>query len=374
MWLKFLIVKTQILVPSMADVNALRMKGVVIYQLKKHPEGYLLTVRKGGEKQVPGVSRLMGNQSIYPAIAKFVAPIFAVFVLMIFFMNRYSIGYRIEGNLNITERERLQEFLQPHFRVFGPFEFLLSDLQLIEDDLRTHYNDFTWIEVTRHGNNVVVSVFDMPLPDEEPPITMENVLRARKGGTIRDINVDVGRVVVERNQNVSAGDHLVECSVLDSAGSGEVRWYECTPVGEVIAAITYQVEVSFPTEFIEEILTTRIQSRYYLNLGSFRFRFPRQEVEFGRFEERVTRWDPFFFLEESPLSLERVHYYEKRDIMKVNDVEGIEKHIDSLLRNKYASMTEEAFEIEGMQLIGKVEDGGQIVLTYLVTVLENIAH
>lgn len=374
-WLKFLIIKQRLLVPSMGEVNLLRRHKVPIYHLKKHPDGYLVTVRKGSEHVLGDAFEYAGTQSIYPFIIRFCLPILAVFFLVSILMQDHTIGYRVEGNLNPREEQELASLLSPHFNPIGPFNLLETSLEDIEASLREHFSEFTHIDVYRRGMNVVVAIFEAPLPGNDRDDPMSSVLTARRTGEIRKIEAESCRVVVEVGQVVKVGDHLVECSVLSPDGSMEVIWHDGVASGKVWAHTQYEATIEFPREFVTQMLTTRTQRQFILNVGNYTMTFPASELEFEVFETSVRRFDPFFFLNRSPLFLERIQYYEKSDIIRVNDVEGIQRNVEALIRNEFISGSPDGFEIAEVLLISETDKGEQgIKLKYLVTILENIAH
>lgn len=59
-WLSLFIPKVQIIVPTMTEVNRLRQRNVMIYGVKKHPDGYLVTVRKDILDKLEDI-RLLGH-------------------------------------------------------------------------------------------------------------------------------------------------------------------------------------------------------------------------------------------------------------------------------------------------------------------------
>ena len=56
-WLSIFITKVQIIVPSMTEVTQLRRQNIMIYGVKKHPDGYLVTVRKDILDKLEGCSQ-----------------------------------------------------------------------------------------------------------------------------------------------------------------------------------------------------------------------------------------------------------------------------------------------------------------------------
>jgi len=374
MWLNTFFVKARLLVPSIAEINQLRKEKVVIYHIKKHPDGYLVTIRKGEEKKLAGSYSIVSIHSIYPAMIKFIFPVITICFFLIILMSYHPIGFVIEGNLNAVEEAELEELLDQHFLRIGPFEFLKSDLTVIEQQLRAYYNDYVWFNINRRGSNIVVSVYDVPSDEELDVENATDTLYAKRSGVIKKVNAKSCRVVVEVGQLVKVGDPLISCSVQHPSGSEEIIPIDDIAVGEVWAETWYDVTLTFPKQFFEEMLTTRIQRSYVLNIGNWQLAFPRRELVFEDYEAHIKTYDLFFFLKQSPLFLEKIHYYEKSDIMKINDVEEIQNNVDALIKNEFAKQTDDEFIINKLEIISVDEKDNETMLRYHVTILEDIAN
>ena len=195
-WLGFLIAKVQVVVPSMEDVAYLRRKKVKIYGLKKHPDGYLVTVRKGTQNYLGEDYPIVKNISIYPALLRFSLPSIAVIVLMISMMNRYSIGYEITGNLNPEETAQLEKLIGENFFVFGPFEFLLTDIQQIDEQIRAFYDEYIYVDINREGNTVRINVFQVQNVQQERSGPPKDAFYARLSGQIERVDLKTCRSLV----------------------------------------------------------------------------------------------------------------------------------------------------------------------------------
>jgi len=373
-WLGFLIPKIKIVVPSMNDVAYLRRKKVVVYGLKPHPDGYEVTIRKGAQKYLEEGYDVKQELSIYPALSKFALPVLAVFFMMMALMNRYSIGFEITGNLNPEQVRELEELVAPHFRMIGPFEFLLTDIEQIEADLADYYDEYIWFDVFRDGNNINIHVFHTNNNPSAQEISYSSALYARRTGLIKKVDLKIGRSLVTPGDMVRQGDRLITNTVLDPTGSDAEISTNKAVQGEVWAETWYLAEIIFPLQYFQNMFTTRLATRRILTLGGLSWQFPAEDVEFIDYETSVRRLDPFFFLENSPLFLETIHYYEKSDIMKVNDIEEIKQHAASLIKNEFASQTGEEFELVNWSILESSEMDNQVTLLFHVTILENIAH
>jgi len=374
-WLGFLIPKVQIIVSSMSDVAYLRRKHIQIYGLKQHPDGYLVTIRKSALNELDLTFTVQRTLSIYPALARFALPILAVFFAMMALMNRYTIGYEITGNLNPEQIRELETLLEPHFRTLGPFEFLLTDMEQIGEDIKAHYDEYIYYDVFRDGNNINIQIFHMHNSLQTQDTSYSSTLYARRTGEIQKVDLKTGRSLVAPGQLVKKGDRLITNTVLDPTGSNMEISTNRVVQGEVWAHTWYLAEINFPLQYIENMLTTRLDTRRILNVFGMSWQFPNQDVEFPDYATTIRRIDPFFFLENSPLFIETIHYYEKRDIIKVNDAEEIRQHAASLIKNQFASEMGQEFELVEMHIINDVSImENQVTMLFHVTILENIAH
>jgi len=374
-WLSFLIVKVEILVPTMNDVAYLHRKHIQIYGLKPNPEGgYLVTVGKGALHNLDISFTVHRTLSIYPNLARFALPILAVFFTMMALMSRYTIGYKITGNLNPEQVQELEVLLGPHFQQVGPFEFLLTDKEQISEDIKAFYDEYTYFDVFRDGNNITIQIYQMQEGIPGSDTSYSSTLYARRTGEIQQVNVKTGRSLVSPGQLIREGDRLITHTVLDPTGSNTEISTNRVVQGEVWAHTWYLADVSFPIQYLETVLTTRMETRRTLNMFGFSWNFPNRDVDYEDFSTQTRRIDPFFFLENSPLFLETIHYYEKSDIMKVNDAEEIKQHAKSLIKNEFARQTGQEFELVDLRIIATSELENQVTLQFHVTILENIAH
>ena len=372
-WLGIFIAKVQILVPDMTEVNQLRRQNVKLYGVKKKNDGYLVTIRKDIAKQLEMQYPIVREISIYPSVLKIIVPLVVLVFILMFLMDKYTIGYRIEGNLNQQETEELQTLLAPYFKQIGPLAFLTSDIETIEEELLEHYNEYVWINIYRKGTDVVFEVYNTPVEEREDLDTYSDTLYAKRSGVIRDYKVSSCRVLVEQNQLVKEGDPLVTCYV-EQPYTTEIIPIENTAKGEVFADTWYEATVTAEKVDVQEGFTANKQTAYLLHVGGLELKFPTKEVRDEKYEEVKKSYNPFFFLKKSPLYLEKIQYYEKSDIMRVNTSEELKENLLTIIKNKYKEETDDEFIIKNLEIISEEETETQFIFKCHLTVYENIAY
>ncbi|MTL86541.1 sporulation protein, partial [Turicibacter sanguinis] len=85
-------------------------------------------------------------------------------------------------------------------------------------------------------------------------------------------------------------------------------------------------------------------------------------------------YDPFFFLKNSPLYLEKRQYYEKSDIIITNTYDEIKANLLVLVQNKFKEETDGEFIIKNLEIISEEETDDEIYFKCHLTVYENIAY
>ena len=372
-WLGIFIAKVQILVPDMTEINQLRRQNVMLYGVKRKKEGYLVTIRKDVAKQLDRDYPIVREISIYPSVLKIIVPLVVLTFILMSLMDKYTIGYQIHGNLNKQGTEELETLLAPHFKQFGPLAFLQGDLEAIEAELKEHYNEYAWINIYRKGTDIVFEVYNTPVEEREDLDTYSDTLYAKRSGVIRDYKVSSCRVLVEQNQLVKEGDPLVTCYV-EQPYTTEIIPIEDTAKGEVFADTWYEAIVTAEKVDVQEGFTANKETKYVLHVGGIDLKLPSKKVSYEKYEEVKKSYNPFFFLKKSPLYLEKIQYYEKSDIMRVNTSEELKENLLTIIKNKYKQETDDEFIIKNLEIISEEETETQFIFKCHLTVYENIAY
>ena len=369
-WLQFLIPKIQIQVDSLADVRRLREQNVKIYRVKPSSDGYIITVRSG--KNHDGAT--VGRQSIYGVLAKFILPVAFIWAMLLVAFEFITIDYEIHGNLPHEEMVMVDELIAPYFVRVGGFSFFNGSEERLIETVSNAFHDYLWIDVQTTGSRLVVNIYNTQVTDESgimmPPV---DTLYATATGVVTEINAGSCRVLVEIDQVVYLGDPLITCYTPTGFGT-DVAPIEGIAQGSVYALVWYEVKIEFPREYGKQMVTGSSHSNLFLNFGDQRLRIWGPDVAFLAYDERNQVFNPLDFFNIAPITLERVHYYEKSDIILTNEVERIRVQADDLVKNQLSADIEREFELIDLQFLTLDEIADMVILTYHATVREDIAN
>jgi len=180
-------------------------------------------------------------------------------------------------------------------------------------------------------------------------------------------------VLVELSQVVRKGEPLISCYT-PTGYAGEVVPITSDAVGSIYANVWYEVEIEFPREYAVRLLTSNSQQAWFLNFGEHHVRLWGNDVTFEAFEERHRVFNPLDAFNVSAISLERVHYYEKSDIILNNEIEQIRAASDVLVQGEFARLIEGEFEVVDLVFLELDESEDTVRLVYHATILEDIAR
>lgn len=368
-WLKFLIPRVRVKVDSLADVARMRAERVKIYGIRSTDDGYIVTVRRDTSH---GLS-IVGRQSIYGFILKFVLPVAFVWLCLLIAVQIITIDYEIRGNLSPEDVVMVDHHIESHFMHVGPFAFLRSDNEALTRDLQTVFHDYIWINVESQGSRLVIDIFDTQMIDTESATEDVDTIYARVSGEITHIDVIGCLVLVEPRQVVRKGEPLISCYT-PTGYAGEVAPIASEAAGSIYANVWYEVEIQFPREYAVRMLTSNSQSSWFLNFGERRVHVWGGDASFEEFEERSRVFNPLDVFNISSISLERVHYYEKSDIMLSNEIEQIRATSDILVEEQLMDLIEGEFEVVNLEFLTLDESDEMVRLVYHATVKEDIAR
>ena len=368
-WLQFLVPKARIQVESVADVSRLRAARIKIYGVKPTEDGYLITVRRGTVSGVP----VVGRQSIYSALAKFVLPVAFVWAMLLVAVQFITIDYEVRGNLVYEDAQMVSELIDPYFINVGPFAFFRGDQDALVADIAAVFHDYIWIDVQTVGSRLFIDIFDTQVTDPELASTPVDTIYARASGVVTDISATGCRVLVEIDQIVRVGDALITCYTPTGFGT-DIAPIEGNAAGSVYAHVWYEVEIEFPREYAVRMVTGSSRSDLFLNLGSTRFRVWGTGARFEEYDERNRVFNPLAIFNVAPVTLERVHYYEKNDIILTNEIEMVRTKADDLVEAQLLKLIASEFELIDLQFLSLDETDNLVRMVYHATVREDIAN
>ena len=367
-WLQFLIPKIQIQVESLADVARFQAEDVRIYGVKQADDGYIITVRRGAIHGAP----IVGRQSIYGALVRFVLPVAFVWAMLLVVVQFVTIDYEVRGNLIYEDAQMVNKLIEPYFMNIGPFSFFRGNNDELMASIAAVFHDYIWIDVQAIGSRLFIDVFDTQVTDPVETTGQVDTIYARASGVVTSIDVTGCRVLVEIDQVVHMGDALITCYTPTGFGE-DIAPIKARAAGSVYAHVWYEVEIEFPREYALRMVMPSSRSDLFLNLGNSRLRVWGTGAEFDEFDERSRVFNPFAIFNIAPITLERVHYYEKDDIILTNEVELIRARADDLVEVQLSQLLTGEFELVDLQFLSLDELDNRVRMIYHATVLEDIA-
>ena len=369
-WLQLLIPKIKIKVTHLSDIAGLRADKIKIYRVKRVEDGYIITIRRGALKDV----EVVGHHSIYRVIGKFILPVALVWSLLLVAIQFITIDYEIRGNLIPEEIAMVSDIIEPHFLQVGPLAFLRSSNDDLSANIAEVFHDYIWIDIQIVGSRLVIHIFDTQVTNDETSDIKIDTIYARVSGVVTEVNATGCRVLVEIDQVVDVGEPLISCFTPTGFSGTEFVPIPGSANGVVYANVWYEVAIEFPREYAVRMVTGSNHSHLFLNLGNARVRVWGAAIEYADFDERRNIFNPLSLLNIAPITLERVHYYEKSDIILTNEIESVRTHADDLVQTQLEHRLDGDFDLLALEFLNLIEnDDGMIKLVYLATVRENIA-
>lgn len=368
-WLQFLIPKEKLHIDNLADIARFRAEKVRIYGVKREKEGYIITVQRGA---VHGAS-VVGHQSIYSILSRFVLPVTVVWAILLISIQFITIDYEIRGNLVYEDVQIVRELIDPHFMNFGPFAFFRGNNDELIAEIATAFHDYVWIDVLTIGSRLFIDIFDTQTIDSLTEDAQIDTIYARASGVVTGVDATGCRVLVEIDQVVHIGDALITCYTPTGFGE-EIAPILANAAGSVYAHVWYEVEIEFPREYAVRILSTSSRSELFLNVGTTRIRVWGVAPDFDDFDERSRVFNPLSIFNVEAITFERVHYYEKNDIILTNEVEMVRKRADYLVEAQLSELITGEFELVDLVFLTLEESADMVRMIYHATVLEDIAN
>ncbi|MCL2559967.1 MAG: sporulation protein YqfD [Turicibacter sp.] len=368
-WLKFLVPRVRVKVETLADVSRLRAERVKIYGVERIEGGYLVTVRHDSTHGLP----VVGQQSIYGFLLRFAAPTALIWASLLIALPFITVDYEVRGNLPPEEVVMVTEHIAPYFFHIGPFSFFRSNAESLTQSLQTVFHDYIWIDIESHGSRLVIDIFDTQVVERAAEAEQIETIYARSSGEIVHIDVTGCLVLVELEQIVRQGEPLISCYTPTGFGT-DVAPIDGVAAGAVYAHVWYEIEIEFPREYAFSMVTSNSRSAWFLNVGETRLNVWGEEAPFDEFEVRQRVFNPLGAFNFSPISLERVHYYEKSDIILNNEIEQIRAASDVLVQGEFARLIEGEFEVVDLVFLELDESEDTVRLVYHATILEDIAR
>ncbi len=289
----------------------------------------------------------------------FIFFLITLFLLMNQSFTIQSITFRLED----TYDEKVLSHIYQYTKKIGPFLYLNSSIQTINDSLRNEFYDYEWIGIEKKGSRIIINIKkqdEHSFLDEESLVPGELV--AKKDGVIRLYFVKKGIVLIKEGQSVFAGDILVTGNVKHQIGGIEY----IHPVGVVIADILEYQNVQVRKKLTTIKRTGKIKTEEFYSFFNHSKKISSPFESFD-IEEKIVLNTKIF------KKIKRI-YYEKKEITSTYTFDEAMVYAQSLIHKDFSShQIHEKEELIYMNLIQYLEDRDYYYFKYIVKKRENIA-
>lgn len=212
--------------------------------------------------------------------------VFAVllFVGIMYYTSTHVMSIEITGNQRIPTEQIADELSRVGLSIGVRASDIVSDE--IRNKIMIMDEDVSWLGVNVRGSRVYIEVAERIDSESIPHETEEpcNVV-ALKDGVIDEMQVKQGQTMVKKGDGVREGDLLVS-GIMDSMYGGfrTVHAY-----GEIWAKTQYSKEADYPLVYSEREYSDNVKTFFGIDvLGKCVDLFPRNNIDYSRFEERST--------------------------------------------------------------------------------------
>lgn len=279
-----------------------------------------------------------------------------LWVLFFIIMNNFRVS-EIKFNGEYAINDEIEAYIKSQNQELLFFSFHKNNYQDLSQNLRSTYFEYEWIEVSKKGSKLLVTI-NTPNEDkiEANDIKLGNIV-AKKSGMVNSFRVFSGTSFIEEKKYVNKGEVLIEGSTTGAKG--------------YILATTYdEVKVKVMKEnVIEELTGSKMQ---YTSIKLFKKSFNINKKQNYSKSDKISKT---IFKIPYLLSINKIEESEKNDIIYLYDSDKATEMakniiIDSFTNNKVLN-EEKIIRIEKLSL-KENEDSFEIL--FLVKKLESIGE
>ncbi|MGM7684466.1 sporulation protein YqfD [Cytobacillus sp. Hm23] len=288
------------------------------------------------------------------------------FVIMILLSN---IVWQIEidGAQPQTEHQIYQHLDEMGVKK-GKLQFLLEDVDIIQQQLTNNIDSITWIGVELRGTTYHFQVVEKEEPEEPEQIGPQHLV-AKKESVITKMFVEEGQAIVEINQHVNKGELLV---------SGMIGKEDNTQIvaarGKVYGETWYRATVKTPLSQTIHVLTGNSKSKHLLSFGGITLPFwGFAKNDYRNYETYETTKDLHLLNWKLPVSYMKNVIRETETVERVySEKEAKELAIESARTELQTKLDEDA-TIKEEKVLHETNENGKLKVEIIYTVIENIA-
>ena len=239
-----------------------------------------------------------------------------------------------------------------------------QELQIIKKKILEKYkNEIDWIEIENIGTKYIVR-YEPRLNNPQNEVYKSRHIIALKNAIIYKLDIKSGQILKNKYDYVKKGDIIV---------SGYISLNESikdtiSSMGRVYGEVWYEVDVTYPFIYNEEILTGKNKFVYV-------FKFLNNNIEifnFNKYKNKKIKSNIIFKNNILPFSLEKQYQQELNIKKEDNNIEeATNKAIDTATKKIEDKLKENEF-ILNKKVIGSYNDDKSVTVKIFFSVVEDI--
>lgn len=276
---------------------------------------------------------------------------------VLFGLSQFIWKIDIVGNVHYTD-DVIYRFLEEQEVEFGTLKASVYTAGL-EENIRNHFEDITWVSVQLIGTHMTVSVKEDDQLEAEVPETENSHIVAAREGIITSIVVRSGQTKLREGDTIAAGQILISGEVELKDDGGNVTGTKLVHAdGEVYASVSYQYEDRFLLSHEVRDYQEETVNGYSLVFGNYRLPLP-VLGEIGAYYDTVTERNQLYLGSDYylPVYMEKTIY--RSYLRRVEDY--TEEEANAVAKERLdgflAKLTEKGYEIQNSEIALVIENG-----------------
>lgn len=262
-------------------------------------------------------------------------------VIFLVIMNFYRVSeITFSGNYPINTA--IAKMIEDGYQKLFVFNFHGNNYEELSKKARVVFKEYEWISITKEGSKVLVNVEPTKTNEYQKDEKVLGNIVAKKDGVVSQFIAFDGKVMVEDNLYVKAGDVLIDGTMLGARG--------------YVLGMTYEeVTIKIDKEVMVSELTGKETDYYEVVLFKQKF-YPFKKQSFSNADSLCSNSFTIPYL----LTVNKIVEYEKDDIIYVYGKDDAIEYAKSLVE---ASFNQE-----------KVLPEERIILQQLISIQEEATH
>lgn len=240
-----------------------------------------------------------------------------------------------------------------------------NEIEKIEDKiLEDNKTKLEWIEIEESGTKYIIRIEERKIKEKNDNTKYQNIVM-EKGGILKKIIATNGEKTKEINTYVPKDSVII--SGIITKPNGEKIYTSAS--GNVYATVWYTIEVEYPYNYKEEILTGKSKEVYYIKFFNKRISL----FDFNKYKNFQFDSNIVFSNELFPINIVKEKQYEVNIIDEIYTEEEVINKAVELSETKLLASNSKIQSVEEVSIIKKENLDSKIKLKLFLSVIEEVS-